>query len=515
MAAIVPERRRHRRNRHPDPAAGPLRGPARRRARSRRRGRSITPADVATGVARGVDRRPPCNRELSRSPCADRCSRARTSAEDLRLDGRPVVHDLRVARTQHEVAERDERRDRARDRPRSRRAGHATPVRRARGPAGRRPGGRRAAAVDRRPASGARRRSARSRSRASVSMPDSLAGPSRRAMRRPRGVAAQIASHLARGASAVGSSAESTATTALPRVAQLISCVDRGREIVDHARRSRRSRASARRRRRAVRRCAGRRGRAAVDRASSTTPWSRRAETHVSAPAGATAATTPASASVVAYHPRRRRRDRDPDLHGDRRIATLARASSRASVATTVASSPSQDRHRRRVHGSGASACARVPQRDRERSARRDAARSTSDAASGLPHADTLNPVRVDIVTIFPEFFSVLDVSLLGRARETGVLDIARARPARLHARPAPHRRRHPGRRRRRHGDEARAVGRGSGCRARRHGRRTPRDGRLPHPRRRALHAEPRPRAQRRASTSCSAAAATRASTSA
>ncbi|HEX7834765.1 MAG TPA: tRNA (guanosine(37)-N1)-methyltransferase TrmD [Pseudolysinimonas sp.] len=32
--------------------------------------------------------------------------------------------------------------------------------------------------------------------------------------------------------------------------------------------------------------------------------------------------------------------------------------------------------------------------------------------------------MRVDIVTIFPEFFSVLDVSLLGRARETGVLDI-------------------------------------------------------------------------------------------
>jgi len=39
-------------------------------------------------------------------------------------------------------------------------------------------------------------------------------------------------------------------------------------------------------------------------------------------------------------------------------------------------------------------------------------------------HADTLKTVRVDIVTIFPEFFSVLDVSLLGRARETGVLDI-------------------------------------------------------------------------------------------
>ncbi len=39
--------------------------------------------------------------------------------------------------------------------------------------------------------------------------------------------------------------------------------------------------------------------------------------------------------------------------------------------------------------------------------------------------ADTLNLVRVDIVTIFPEFFSVLDVSLLGKARQTGVLTIA------------------------------------------------------------------------------------------
>jgi len=31
--------------------------------------------------------------------------------------------------------------------------------------------------------------------------------------------------------------------------------------------------------------------------------------------------------------------------------------------------------------------------------------------------------VRIDVVTIFPEFFSVLDVSLLGRARSGGVLD--------------------------------------------------------------------------------------------
>jgi len=32
--------------------------------------------------------------------------------------------------------------------------------------------------------------------------------------------------------------------------------------------------------------------------------------------------------------------------------------------------------------------------------------------------------VRIDIVTIFPEFFSVLDVSLLGRARRSGVIDL-------------------------------------------------------------------------------------------
>jgi tRNA (guanine37-N1)-methyltransferase len=32
--------------------------------------------------------------------------------------------------------------------------------------------------------------------------------------------------------------------------------------------------------------------------------------------------------------------------------------------------------------------------------------------------------VRIDIVTIFPEFFSVLDVSLLGKARESGLIDL-------------------------------------------------------------------------------------------
>jgi tRNA (guanine37-N1)-methyltransferase len=33
--------------------------------------------------------------------------------------------------------------------------------------------------------------------------------------------------------------------------------------------------------------------------------------------------------------------------------------------------------------------------------------------------------MRIDIVTIFPEFFSVLDVALLGKARQTGLIDLA------------------------------------------------------------------------------------------
>jgi len=33
--------------------------------------------------------------------------------------------------------------------------------------------------------------------------------------------------------------------------------------------------------------------------------------------------------------------------------------------------------------------------------------------------------MRIDIVTIFPEFFSVLDLSLLGRARQSGLIEIA------------------------------------------------------------------------------------------
>lgn len=41
-------------------------------------------------------------------------------------------------------------------------------------------------------------------------------------------------------------------------------------------------------------------------------------------------------------------------------------------------------------------------------------------SASAYPGA-----VRIDVITIFPDFFGVLDVSLLGKARTAGLLDIA------------------------------------------------------------------------------------------
>jgi tRNA (guanine37-N1)-methyltransferase len=41
--------------------------------------------------------------------------------------------------------------------------------------------------------------------------------------------------------------------------------------------------------------------------------------------------------------------------------------------------------------------------------------------------------VRIDVVTIFPEYFAPLDVSLLGKARERGLLDV-RVRDLRVHS---------------------------------------------------------------------------------
>ena len=99
--------------------------------------------------------------------------------------------------------------------------------------------------------------------------------------------------------------------------------------------------------------------------------------------------------------------------------------------------------------------------------------------------------MRLDYLTIFPEYFDVLRLSLTGQGDRPGPGRGARPRPAHLDPRPAPDRRRHAVRRRRRHGDEAGALGRG--VRRARHRRRHA--GR-PDARRAAVHpgAGPRPR---------------------
>ena len=81
--------------------------------------------------------------------------------------------------------------------------------------------------------------------------------------------------------------------------------------------------------------------------------------------------------------------------------------------------------------------------------------------------------MRIDVVSIFPDYLAPLELSLPGKARRQGAARHTRPRPAGLDPRPAPHRRRHAVRRRRRHGDEARAVGRGA-RRAASTGRRRP-----------------------------------------
>ena len=70
--------------------------------------------------------------------------------------------------------------------------------------------------------------------------------------------------------------------------------------------------------------------------------------------------------------------------------------------------------------------------------------------------------MRIDVVTIFPDYLAPLELSLAGKARDKGLLDLHVHDLRQLDPRPAPHRRRHAVRRRRRHGDEARAVGRGA-----------------------------------------------------
>ena len=67
----------------------------------------------------------------------------------------------------------------------------------------------------------------------------------------------------------------------------------------------------------------------------------------------------------------------------------------------------------------------------------------------------------LDVVTIFPRYFDVLDLSLARQGPARRPARRRRARPARLHERPPPDGRRHPLRRRARDAHEAGAVGRG------------------------------------------------------
>ena len=98
--------------------------------------------------------------------------------------------------------------------------------------------------------------------------------------------------------------------------------------------------------------------------------------------------------------------------------------------------------------------------RRRPRRRRRPAgpARRAADADEGRG----VTSMRVDVVTIFPDYLAPLELCRcsVGR-RPTGCCRSAHPRPARLDPRPAPHRRRHAVRRRRGHGDAAGAVGRG------------------------------------------------------
>ena len=76
------------------------------------------------------------------------------------------------------------------------------------------------------------------------------------------------------------------------------------------------------------------------------------------------------------------------------------------------------------------------------------------DPPGGLLERRDVSAVRVDVVTIFPEYLAPLSVSLHRQGADSRPARRARPRPARLDPRPAPHRRRHPVRRRPGHGHE-------------------------------------------------------------
>ena len=56
-------------------------------------------------------------------------------------------------------------------------------------------------------------------------------------------------------------------------------------------------------------------------------------------------------------------------------------------------------------------------------------------------HPGILNIMKIDIVSVFPEYFEVLNLSLLGKAQTKGLVGSDRAQSARLDARRASFRR--------------------------------------------------------------------------
>ena len=46
--------------------------------------------------------------------------------------------------------------------------------------------------------------------------------------------------------------------------------------------------------------------------------------------------------------------------------------------------------------------------------------------------------MRIDVVSIFPEYLAPLELSLIGKARQDGLLELQRPRPPGLHHGPAP-----------------------------------------------------------------------------
>ena len=149
-------------------------------------------------------------------------------------------------------------------------------------------------------------------------------------------------------------------------------------------------------------------------------------------------------------------RPEDPDEFYDHQLVGLAvrtvdRRAGRRGRRGAAPAGPGPARVRRPGRRRGAGA---VRRGDRARGRPRRAGRSWSTRRPGcstdVPDDErpASSDVRIDVVTIFPDYLAPLRLSLIGKAVERRAARPARPRPARLDRRPAPHRRRHAVRRR-------------------------------------------------------------------